>query len=482
MAFVTTFVMLLSCLVVAPQKAQAASNTPTIKLLGATLRLDDTEDSQSLRIGIEISNASNVKNCGITLQTADGKSATVQTGPDGANNIYDYDEEQDKIIYTVALTGIKPENFDTGITVTGKAEPLSGGSWIDKTADTAKSVNSVVEVMKKQLGMDMQFDGAHLVATIATYDFENLTEHSNPEWINCAKLGPNEDAHSGNKSMEMHPIADYGGYVFDELPSAGEYTLSAYVKKASTENDVSVKFKSALGYQCKETLTLTDEWQVLKSTYVLGSSDTSLDATDQWNNTHKKMKISPTTASADKPAKYLIDDVVITKKLTADDVFGIKIAKNFKVELSEQNFCAMHPNNEISDVTYSNGVVSGKVNKQGYNGICFYLNADKSPVIASDYKAIKVTMTASNASQPICILPVTTSTNNYWGLKGFTGAPNDGALFADTSATAGADNVFTYDFTTRSYTQDIPIYSIKIQNNNGEPFDFTIKSIEFIAA
>ncbi|MCX4276215.1 MAG: hypothetical protein OSJ27_10675 [Candidatus Gastranaerophilales bacterium] len=92
MALILTFAFVLAGFAFTPKEARASdAETPNVKVLGATLRIDNVDGTQSLRLGIEVSNASRAKDCGILIE-ANGKTVTVATDvetdiPNGTKSI-----------------------------------------------------------------------------------------------------------------------------------------------------------------------------------------------------------------------------------------------------------------------------------------------------------------------------------------------------------------------------------------------------------
>ena len=118
MATVMTAALVLTGFVVAPKEVSAAEDTePTVEVLGATLRFDGNEENcQSMRVGIQVKNASKAKECGIKLSVGE-KTLTVSTDDEKYRNIYAYDADNDTITYTAVIQNIPSDNFKTDISV-----------------------------------------------------------------------------------------------------------------------------------------------------------------------------------------------------------------------------------------------------------------------------------------------------------------------------------------------------------------------------
>lgn len=158
LAIASTFAFTLTGMSAAqPAKVQAAvDQAPTVKVLGATLRLDGESGAQSLRFGIEVSNASNAEACGIDI-TYKGKTVTVGTdvendttnGKKKHTAVYSKDEANDKIVYSAVITGIPKANYADLFEVKGYAKEKVADIVKQETEIAGRSVNKVVEVLQK---------------------------------------------------------------------------------------------------------------------------------------------------------------------------------------------------------------------------------------------------------------------------------------------------------------------------------------------
>lgn len=484
MSVVMMMALVFTSLAIAPKQAKAAEDetttAPSVEVLGATLRLDNVAGKQSMRFAIKINNASAAKNCSITLtHKANNKSVTLQTGKGTADNIYDYNKDTDKLIYTAVITGIDVENFSTEFDVSGKVESLDE-TWSDPSSTETKSINSVVKSINSELGSSFFFDGSTLMKTVGNYDFEGSltffeTFINNPNFVSCNSIATSNDAHDSSKAMEIDSSYYYGGLPLPDLDSLGEYTLSCYVKKVKdNDSNVSVRFRSALDKNCDESCELTDNWQQLKSTYTLSDMTT----TNEWNNKHTRVLVCPISG---KTGKYLVDDVVITKKVTSDDITAPALPKSFNVSLTADNLAV---SNGANDITYEqDGSVSAQLaGASGGGGLVFFAKPDKSAVIASDYSKLRIVVNSKTASAPLCITLRKNASTSYWDQSVYAIA------YSDTNSTAGKDTIIEIDLSARSANdkenkfKNIPFYGILIKNNQKtDGFDITIKSIEFIA-
>lgn len=181
MTFILAFAFVMTGLSYVPKQVQAEEKQPTVKVLGATLRLDNKSGTQSLRLGIEISNASLAKDCGIVIG-ANTKEVTVGTdvedGEGKKNHIdmYSIDKEKDKVIYSAVVTGIPVDSFGLDFSVKGYVTALKAATKTE-TAAVGKSVDGVVEALKeKNPNIDLDKETGELVRRTATGETEPLTK------------------------------------------------------------------------------------------------------------------------------------------------------------------------------------------------------------------------------------------------------------------------------------------------------------------
>lgn len=164
--------------------AKAADPEPTVKVLGATLRTEgNTAGTQSLRVGIEVANASYASECGIRVKVKGSEKETVvSTANEKYKKLYFKDVEADKIVYSVVIENIpvSDESANTELTFQGFVKKISDGSTIESALSEGKSLNNVLEAIGKQYNQDLKFasDGSviSLVKSLdmdAREDFEN---------------------------------------------------------------------------------------------------------------------------------------------------------------------------------------------------------------------------------------------------------------------------------------------------------------------
>lgn len=172
LAIASTFAFVLTGMSVVPGKAQAAADqAPTVKVLGATLRLDDNNGTQSLRFGIRVNNASNAEACGIDLGYK-GKTITVATDvEDGAvtkknTTLYSKDSDNDTIVYSAVITGIPSNCYENDFSVKGYVKDKIDNINKGESIEVKKSVSKVVDALKKQypdMGLELDTDTGKLM-------------------------------------------------------------------------------------------------------------------------------------------------------------------------------------------------------------------------------------------------------------------------------------------------------------------------------
>lgn len=165
MTFILAMAFVLSGIMYTPKSASAA-DVPKVTFLGATLRLGQDADNngkQSMKIGIQINNASKAKSCAINIKVG-GKTCTVTTEEIEASKGYTHDKMQsvdvdnDTVIYAVVLTNIPESAFDTNIEIQGTATDLNGKEYFSNEEYQTKTVNGIVKSLQEaypSLGIGM---------------------------------------------------------------------------------------------------------------------------------------------------------------------------------------------------------------------------------------------------------------------------------------------------------------------------------------
>ena len=167
---------------------KAEDPEPTVKVLGATLRTDgNTVGTQSLRVGIEVSNASYASNCGIKIKIKDSASdyKVVSTADEKYQKIYSKDAAEDKIVYSVVVENIPVDYASSEIEFIGFVNKLETPTEIYAQTDAvAKSVSGVVQSISDSLGQDVILLDSGDYAGTLVYEYARLdmsAEHSNLE-------------------------------------------------------------------------------------------------------------------------------------------------------------------------------------------------------------------------------------------------------------------------------------------------------------
>lgn len=165
MTFILAMAFVLSGIMYTPKSASAA-DVPKVTFLGATLRLGQDADNngkQSMKIGIQINNASKAKSCAINIKVG-GKTCTVTTEEIEASKGYTHDKMQtvdvdnDTVIYAVVLTNIPESAFDTNIEIQGTATDINGKEYVSNEEYQTRTVNGIVKSLQEaypSLGIGM---------------------------------------------------------------------------------------------------------------------------------------------------------------------------------------------------------------------------------------------------------------------------------------------------------------------------------------
>lgn len=250
MTFILAFAFVMMGLSYVPKQVQAEEKQPTVKVLGATLRLDNQSGTQSLRLGIEISNASLAKDCGIVIG-ANTKEVTVGTDvEDGAGkknhtDMYSIDKEKDKVIYSAVVTGIPVGSFALDFSVKGYVTALKAATKIE-TAAVGKNVYGVVKALReKNPNIDLDEETGELVRRTATGETEPLTKE---DMDNVFRMP--------NISLELSESASY---VIDGANVIAKYD--------DNDNTLDVKIPNYQGIIFKNPAENVDDYKYVTITY-----------------------------------------------------------------------------------------------------------------------------------------------------------------------------------------------------------------------
>lgn len=161
MSFIIIMAFILSGIVYTPNTVNATdTNQPIVRVLGATLRLSQNKDNngkQSMRIGVQISNASKAKDCAIEIKVEGSeKSYIIGTSnfpnatkiSDSLNSII---ENSDTVIYSAVITDIPTKAFDTQISIWGHAINMNDQDISSSVPENPKikTVNGVISSLKE---------------------------------------------------------------------------------------------------------------------------------------------------------------------------------------------------------------------------------------------------------------------------------------------------------------------------------------------
>ncbi len=143
-------------------KADTATE-PAVRILGATLKTEGNENmTQSMRVGIEVSNASYADECGIKLKIKDSSNdyMVVSTANENYRKIYSLDAAEDKIVYTVVINNIPIEQAETNIKFAGYVKKIGTDIQTGSTeTDTVyESLNTVLDKIGASANQTLEFD------------------------------------------------------------------------------------------------------------------------------------------------------------------------------------------------------------------------------------------------------------------------------------------------------------------------------------
>ncbi len=166
---------------------KAAEAEPTVKVLGATLAADNDKGFQSLRVGIEVSNASYASECGIKLKLKDSSKdyTVVSTADENYQKVYSKNVDEDKIVYTVVVKNIPVAQAAAEIEFIGFVKKTEAPEVISAQTDAVtKSINGIVESIGAQTGKDVIMLESGDYAGTLVYEYAKLdmsAEHTNLE-------------------------------------------------------------------------------------------------------------------------------------------------------------------------------------------------------------------------------------------------------------------------------------------------------------
>lgn len=138
------------------KKIKAADPEPQVKVLGATILKDEVTDGskQSMRLAIQVANASYAEMCGIEVKVDGSTKAPVLISTDNADQrkIYSRHENLDIVVYTVLVKDIPSTFFDKKISFKGVVKKLKNDSvYTDTTEYADRTVTGVKEAIEESL-------------------------------------------------------------------------------------------------------------------------------------------------------------------------------------------------------------------------------------------------------------------------------------------------------------------------------------------
>ena len=134
------------------KKIKAADPEPQVKVLGATILEEEAADgTQSMRLAIQVANASYAEMCGIEVSVEGSTKAPVLVSTDNADQrkIYSRHENLDIVVYTVVVKDIPSTYFDNKISFRGVVKKLKNDSvYTDTTEYADRTVTGVKEAIE----------------------------------------------------------------------------------------------------------------------------------------------------------------------------------------------------------------------------------------------------------------------------------------------------------------------------------------------
>ena len=202
-----------------------ADTTPTVEVVGATLRLNNESDVQAMRFAIKVTNADKAKDCGITIGTKNGKQKVISV----ENNYKKiYDKDGNTITYTAVVTGIPASYAAEDFQFSGSVTPIVG----DKT--TTDTVSRNLTQVANAAGLAIDTTSGEIVATDMGGDLVNK-ENWNEGKISLDKNLGGKTVNFSFKMRVQGAIADgvkmnfqtnYGGPQNQENPNLWNNTIN----------------------------------------------------------------------------------------------------------------------------------------------------------------------------------------------------------------------------------------------------------------
>lgn len=113
----------------------------------------------------------------------------------------------------------------------------------------------------------------------------------------------------------------------------------------------------------------------------------------------------------------------------------------------------------------ADGITFTSVNTNWGGGMAFYLNKDKSVVDLKDYSKVRVTLSSTDASTPVCFAFFTGATpDNYLYSAQLKNGSNSWTKYGNTDATANKDTTIEWDLSENS-ADSLEAYAIMVKHN-----------------
>lgn len=183
-ACVLSITIVLTGVAVSPNTAVKASTLaePNAVILGASLRTEGNNNgTQSLRIAVQINNASKASACGIKIKPTEKEESdytVISTENEGYDKIYAKDTTKDTIVYTVVISNIPINKATTDFDIIGFAKKLNSEDEI-ATEPAVKSVQRVVDALKPTYGDDLTLNASGKLSIITELDLSGAIDATN---------------------------------------------------------------------------------------------------------------------------------------------------------------------------------------------------------------------------------------------------------------------------------------------------------------
>lgn len=352
-AVTMTAAVVVSGIVFSPNKTiKAADTEPQVRVLGATLRTEGNKTgTQSLRVGIEVINASYASECGIKVKVKGSEKETVvSTANEKYQKLYSKDVEADKIVYSVVIENIPVEKASSEIEFIGFVNNIETPTEIFAQTDTvSKSVNGVVQSMSNSLGKDVILLDSGDYAGTLVYEYAKLdmsAAHSNLEMpdkegnYSSGKFVVGKD--EARAQCEYVDSGDGAPYYKVITPAAGEKTENTqgkgigYIHQSMAETD-SYIYSAEVKADTGVALNLVTYWG-WNTWREAGHEGKAVDCNGEW----KKVEIKTSNqasydnsnyfSTANTGAKeYCIKNVVIYKVFSDADMPEIEEQNNIEL-------------------------------------------------------------------------------------------------------------------------------------------------------